>query len=502
MKRFLSVVFGLVVLLAVPSVSLAQGTALMVAPQAGNAVRSEPAQDLPVQSAPAKMMIDPERSAIMPVPPSSGMLPFGQSHFYTVTLRGNGEALVYLKTIFSNKENTPLSSLTFTFPSTPKNLSVYQVTRESQCIRYRPMTLETKEQAVDSIAFRKSEECLEYQEPDYQYGWGNTTYQKAQIVTKGNDVTVNFPNPIKLGGAGSLVLAYGDSDVTSKDMFGAYKFGFGTVKINDTIQNMQVGVLTDPDYYLKDTKGTINYQAKETMSFAAAMPAADSRMSGNAQFDQFYNQIGQGTIVKNVSSLQPNESYSVKGVYADNRMKLFGKEIAWGVGIVVFVLVFVLGGLFVGVKKVYAKSEDTAKKSAVALLPVLGLSFGSSVLIFLYTLFLFGISYFFGQMFPYYMSGYLYPLIMILLAVISLSVYSLLLFAPGILLGIKKNVFSGVLTVILTILWLVASSIVLVVLFFLFSKSNGDQPYPTIRPFAQPLTIQSTAPAADFTIAK
>jgi hypothetical protein len=500
MRRFLSVVLGLVVLLAIPAISFAQGTRL-IAPEAGNVVQSEPAQDLPAQSAPAgsTMIVAPD----MPVPPpSSGMLPFGQSHFYTVTLRGNGEALVYLKTIFSNKDNTPLSSLKFTFPSTPQNLSVYQVTREPQCIRYRPMTLETKEQAVDSISFRKSEECLEYQEPDYQYGWGNTTYQKAQIVTEGNDVTVTLPNSIKLGSAGSLVLAYGDRGVTSKDLFGAYKFGFGTVKVNDTIQNMQVGVLTDPDYYLKDTKGTINYQAKETMTFAAAMPAADSRMSGNAQFDQFYNQIGQGTIVKNVSSLQPNESYSVKGVYADNRMKLYGKEISWGVGIVVVVLVLVFGGLFIGVKKAYAKSGDTTKKNVVALLPVLGLSFGSSILIFLYTLFLFGLSYFFGQMFPYYMNGYLYPLIMILFAVISLSIYSLLLFVPGILVGIKKNVFSGVLTIILTILWLVVSSIILLVLFFLFSRSNGDQPYPVIAPYAQPMTIQGTAPAADVMISK
>lgn len=123
------------------------------------------------------------RPVIMPPYPKPEInLPFGQSHFYTVNLRGNGDAYVFLKAVFSNKEEASLSAMKLSFSDVLQNVNVYQVYREPQCISYEPMT---KFQINDSMLrpdyILPSSKCQQYQEPDYQYGWGNTNYYKAEF---------------------------------------------------------------------------------------------------------------------------------------------------------------------------------------------------------------------------------------------------------------------------------------------------------------------------------
>jgi hypothetical protein len=472
MKKYLPLLFGLGLLALLPGASFAQS----------GAVQSMPAQTVPAM--PAKNM------PLVPIPPQT-TLPFGQSHFYTVTLRGNGDAIVYLKTVFSNKGEASLSEMKFTFPKAPQNLAVYQVSREPQCISYKPtiMTLDSQSNApAKDMLMRgyyppEAQECAEYQEPDYQYGWGNATYAKAQATLEGDAAIVTLPKPVKSFGAGSLIFAYSLPQITKRDLFGAYDFAFDTVKVDDTIKDLQVGLMTDPDYYLKDAKGTINYQAKDTVSFAGAAPMVAERAVSNAQFDQFYSQIGQGTVVKSAANLQSNESYATRGTYADSKIKLYSKELLWGIFGVVIFLVFAFGLLYWGGKKL-GKVQPV---KTFAFIPVLGLSFSSSLGIVVYTGVLFGLSYFFGQFFQYSYS-FIYPLLFLMLAIISLSVYSLLLFAPGLFLGIKKGMLAGIITVILTIFWLIFYSIVLVGLLFLFSNNNSG-PVLFNQSFIQPMGV-------------
>ncbi|HSW97468.1 MAG TPA: hypothetical protein VLF89_06605, partial [Candidatus Saccharimonadales bacterium] len=69
--------------------------------------------------------------ALMPLPPvnNTNQTLFGENQYYTVTFRGNGEAIVTMKAIITNNNTTPLSSITLHLPSniTPKNVIGYQV---------------------------------------------------------------------------------------------------------------------------------------------------------------------------------------------------------------------------------------------------------------------------------------------------------------------------------------------------------------------------------------
>lgn len=420
--------------------------------------------------------VRPEQNA----PPPQTSLPFGQNHYYTVTLRGNGQAVVYLKTIFSNTNEASLSAVQITFPQTPQTFAVFQAHREPQCLFYKPLP------ANNSIS--QPDDCQQYQEPDYLYGWGNTTYHKAQYIFNGNTATITLPKSIHPNGNGSLVIAYVSPYIAKKNIFGAYQFTFETAKINEIIQSLQVGINTDTDYYLKGAKAGINYQQPDV----SRMPSAESFAGGSissTQFDQVYNQIGQGNMTKSATNLQPSESYTVKGVYANSKIKLYGKELIIGSLLALVILTIAVFGLYWAVKKMSglkSKTQTENQQSSVknkTFIAVIGASFGASIFIVLYTFGLYLFSSYFGQMFQFYSYNFAYPILLILLTIISLSIYSVFLFVPGVFIGLKRSIAAGVLTIVLTILWLVIHGIVLTGIFFLFFQKTYPQPIPYAQPF-------------------
>src|SRR3990167_7697476 len=74
---------------------------------------------------------------IYPVPPYRDNPPqvLGQDHAYSVTFRGNGEAVVSAKVVFTNLTDTPLSSISLRVPKVDaKDIIVFQVLRDKTCI--------------------------------------------------------------------------------------------------------------------------------------------------------------------------------------------------------------------------------------------------------------------------------------------------------------------------------------------------------------------------------
>lgn len=297
-----------------------------------------------------------------------------------------------------------------------------------------------------------------------------------------------MPKPVKPNGSGSIVMAYSLPNITSKGLLGEYNFSFDSAKIKDSIQNLQVGVMVDSDYYLKDAAGAINYQSREVSPVMAPLAAAMDSSKGisNPQFDQFYSQVGQGTVVKYEKNIMPNESYNIKGTYADNRAKLYAKEIGTATGVVALVLLLAFGSLFVAVKKVFGKktvsSDQPAPVKSTTYIAVISASFGSSLLILLYTIGLYVFSVFFTQMFQYYSYNSMYPLMMILVLVISLCVYSVFLFSPAVVIGIKKGLMPGLSALVLTIFWLIMESVIVIGIIFIFFQSTYNPSYPIPLP--------------------
>ena len=380
-----------------------------------------------------------EESRIIPLPPQNDLPTFlGQDHFYTVTFRGNGEAVITSKIILTNFEEEALSKIELRVPKIePKDLAVFQVIRERVCIRYEP--------TLRPVGPGENPRCLQYQEPDYYQSYGNNKYQKAKFNLSGDTVEVELPNPIKANGSGAFVVYFRGFGYTDRNLFGAFNYTFETLKVDDKIRDLMVGIETDSDLYLKDAKGKVDYRFDD--SGIQELKAADGLAASSPSFDRFYQRIGRGSIIKKASNLQPLESYSVKGSYADSKLKLYGKEILIGTVVVLAILVVILlAARFVFRGKLATLPKDDKMKN---FLGATGASFVSSLVIAGYSVLLFWGASQLQELF--YEFG---VILVILLGIISVGVYALFLFAPSIFLGIKKGFGWGVTTFVLTLVWL------------------------------------------------
>lgn len=451
---------------------------------------------------------------ILPPPePGPGFL--GQDYSYTVVFRGNGEGVVSLRVVFTNKGDESLSEISLRVPKVePKELSVYQVIRESRCIRYGPTTYpnlqkyknlsgscplystlascnqaQTRGESCSwhscvnsclatgsptSEVCSSKRECVEYQEPDYYSYYGASKYQKAQSEYKGDTITVTLPQPIKPSSSGSYFVYFRAFGYAKKNIFGAYKFTLETLKVEDDIRSLRVGVNTDSDLVLHGAKGEVQYRFEDvgTSTFGAAGVAAPE---ASPAIDRFYSSIGQGKITKTASNLAPLESYTVSGSYATNRLRLYAKEIAIGVAAALVLLALAVIVVRLILKKIgkLGESEPQAQQKAGRLpettrllLSSAGLGLVSSILIVGYTALVIVLGVFLSSL-----VSYRYEAVLILFLVfISFSVYPLLLFGPALYLGVKKGAGWGIATVAATILWLILFLGLAAIVFFLLGQ--------------------------------
>ena len=370
---------------------------------------------------------------IYPIPPNEpGFL--GQDHSYSVTFRGNGEAVVALKVALTNKGETPLSEVKLRVPRiSPQEFFVYQVIKEPSCIRY----------LTDSA-------CAEYQEPDYYgYWWSKTRYQKAQSEFEEDTLTITLPQAVSADKTGSYLVYFRAMGYAQKNIFGAYKFTFETIKVEDDIRNLTLGISTDSDLVLRGATGEVNYRFEDA---GVALKGVGGAPAESSAIDTFYNQIGYGSLVKTASSLAPLESYSVSSSFADTRIKLYAKEILIGVGIFLGILAMVLIVARIILKRQSARAQGAQAPSfdTKNLFLSLGISFASASFITGYTILaILAATYLIRSV------GYdLQAVVTIFVVIISFAVYALLLFAPGIYLGAKKSVGWGIATIILTVVWM------------------------------------------------
>lgn len=441
------------------------------------------------QSKPASMIVAPD---YFPRPVESTNF-LGQTHNYSVTFRGNGEAVVSARIVFSNIEESTMSAMTLRVPRVvPQDVMAYQISREPQCIRYKttetnPIKIPEQSGAMyqEKIQYLPSISpvCEEYQEPDFtQYWYGGNIYNKAQVTTGTDSITISLPKPVKPNGSGAFILYYRAIGYAKKDIYGAFNYTFESLKVEDRIQSLQVGISTDSDLILKDAKGNVNYQTTMT-SPMAELKTADAAGVGfrNSQMDTVIQQIGYGTIVKTSSNLQPLDSYKVTGAYAEAQWMLIGKQISmWVIGIVIM---FVIIGLFVRwLIKYFRKhgSSDSSKQknsshTGLFILEAVGVSFFSALLIAGYCMVVFFIASLFQRMYiySYEMIG---MFVMLLLTVISFAVVSLLLFGPAVFIGIKQGIWKGVAVFVATIGWLMMFFLVVILMLFTFRYSPN---YPT-----------------------
>lgn len=409
-----------------------------------------------------------------PVPPNyqDNRSILGQDHAYSVTFRGNGEAVVSAKVVFTNLTDSPVSSMSLRVPKVdPKDVIVFQVLRERTCIDgYRQLSPDAKP-GVPLV-------CSSYQEPNFYDYYGNSKYQKATNELHGDTIDITLPQPVKANSSGAFLVYYRAFGYAKKNLFGAYNFTFETLKVEDKIRDLTVGISTDSDLVLKDAKGKVNYRFESGMM---ALKSADAMPMTSPQFDQYYQQIGNGTVTKKASSLQPLDSYSVKGAYAENSFRLYGKEIS----IALLVFLVCIAVLFFIAKKSFAwlsanrKQEIPTKSMGISILTTTGLGFVTSLFILFYTGGLIVVIMILRQLFGYDEFLFIFNA---LLVIISIAIYVLLIFVPSIVVGVKKGVLWGLGTFIATVVWLVVDMIfAFIIIFFAFRFQNRPYPIPFLE---------------------
>lgn len=398
--------------------------------------------------------------------PTTLQPPFlGEDHNYTVVFRGNGETIVTLKTIFSNLGETPLESINLRMPTKvrPSDIISYQVIRDPICLRYEYQ-----------VQFPV---CEEYQEPDYYKAYNQAKYQKADFELKGDILSVQLPKSVKPNGQGGIFIYFRAFGYAKKNIFDAYNFTFETLKVDDKIRNLQVGISTDSDFLLKGTRGKVDYRFDEnTVSKLESSGAAHGAVESPA-FDAFYNQIGRGTVTKTASNLASLESYKVEGSYASSQLKLYAREIVIVLGIILLTLLIGVLAIRSLLKRLSGEKEEAkpfALYDSKTIVAAVLISLVSPLLMLGYTVLVVMAN---RLLVSSYLYGYdLVVVIVIFLVILSICVYAIFLLGPAIFFALKKGWKWGIGEFLLTVFWLAFYIGVITVVLFLIKQTGS--PYP------------------------
>lgn len=393
------------------------------------------------------------------LPPQSEPGFLGQDHFYSVTFRGNGEAVVAFKVVLTNKSDKPLNQVSLRIPKvTPSEIFAYQVLREPACIRYLT-----------------NNSCAETQEPDYYgYYWSRSKYQRAQNEFSGDTLKIDLPQAISSDKSGSYLVYFRSFGYAKKDIFGAYKFTFETAQTADDIRNLTLGISTDSDLVLRGAKGEVQYRFQDaTATLKTGVGGVAPAESG--AMDTFYNQIGYGTLNKNATSLAPLESYKVSSSYAKNRLSLYAKELFIGLAILLGLIAAVFFAVRLFLKRGNQTDSQTSKIDVKTLAVSLGLSFGAALLVFGFSLLIIFLTSYLIRNVAYDLQA----VVAIFVVVVSFAIYALFLFVPGLYLGTKKGIGWGIVTVFMTVFWLL---ILMGIGFLIYFALRSPSLYPTPMP--------------------
>lgn len=385
----------------------------------------------------------------------SGGLLFGQSHFYSVFFRENGEAIVYSKIVVTNSNEEPLKEFSFEIPKvSPTEMIIYQMKLPQECVLYDYSGLGTQ--------------CLEYQDPDYtrrsyyyDYGYreGKIEYKRINFVKEGDLYSFEIPEEVESFKTTAFIIAYAAKGYVQESV-GFHRFQFETIKVPSRIKESRVVVDVDRDLFMKGKRLQIDYP--EFPAYDAREVGVDSVIS-NRELDKVVQSIGSyGRLVKEARNLAPNEVLFVKGEYAKS----------W-VGLHLYSLikaVLFLFSLFLGIHfllKFLNKKKKITKEKNTGNWPLtmnnLLISLISALSVFAITIVLYIIDRSINFYFGYY---YFFEIIQII--IIGL-LYILIIFAPPIIISLKNGWKSFIVILGGEVLWM----LIFLSIFFLFFQSNS-----------------------------
>ena len=289
-------------------------------------------------------------------PVFAALTPFrGQQQDYTVTFRGNGEAAVESRIVFTNQKDTAQNSFSFTIPKVKTDdLMILQQKLAPVCERY--------DYSKSIVVPFEERECLRYSEPDYTstyyYDTQDAEYKNADFKVDGDKVKVTLPYEIAPDDSSALIISYYAFGYTTETL-GRFSFNFETFKVDERVKNVNVSIGVDSELILKDQKSEVNYRPNGGIAETNLSADSDSAIKGK-ELDQAVSQIGtQGLIQKSASNLAEKESFTVKGEYAKQWIALYYDRIA----IAAIIVTGIVAIFWVASKRFKSKSKSSSTKA-------------------------------------------------------------------------------------------------------------------------------------------
>lgn len=241
---------------------------------------------------------------------------FGETHKYSVVLRGNTESIVYAHINLTNNQYSTLKEYSFEIPKLDvAEIAGYQVELSPYCSQYDY-----------SQAYRNSTSvrpCLRYSKPNYRYGnysAEKTQFHKLKFDQNGNKYTVQLPKPIEPENETAFVISYTGKGYVSENL-GLYRFNFETLRVPHRIKSVAVAVNVDSELVLEGQRSSVNYNQSSGSSALSLESNLDA--ASGASLSRAAEMIGNnGTINKKATNLAAGESFSVKGKYAASAWRL------------------------------------------------------------------------------------------------------------------------------------------------------------------------------------
>lgn len=393
---------------------------------------------------------------------------FGQKHSYSVVFRGNGQAVVFLRVAFANSSDMPMRELTFELPSVePEGVLVYQIIKEKQCASF--------DYTKPIIKPDNQYPCLKYAEPVYNDNfYGNNTYKKVYANMNGNELTIEFPDYIAPQQSGAILIYFRAFGYATKDIFGAYNYRFETLRTDDVISELNIGISTDSELYLRGSQGRVDYYRDTSSMVSAGKTMSEGYAFRSTAFDNAINNIGYGAINKKTSNLMPLDSYQATGAYSNSLVRLYGRTILTVLAVVATILIVI----FLIVRKIrrsLTTKTDVSQQQVHHALRNFAISslvgFVCSIIMFVTLV----IVYFcFGLLSRLnYSSDFMLIPFLLGLTILGGIGFVIIIF-PCVIVAIKRGVWWGLLTFISALFWLFLAMIVILLIGILFRYSYSS----------------------------
>ena len=244
----------------------------------------------------------------------------GETHNYSLILKGNGNSVVLGRLSFSNSDSQEIDQYQLEILNTQvDNLVAFQEISKPVCTRYKPITTPSGEP-----------ECLTYEIPRYPDPY-NADYKKLEVTKEGDKYTFKLNEKVKEASSSGLVFSYNSINYTIKAL-AKFNFKFETPKTLRPIQNLNLSIDTDnKSLHLQVDDEKVNYGQSEGVK-TESLAADEARLVAPT--------IGTGgRIYKSVSSLTPGETVVITGSYSSSIWALYLDKILWFIGVLLGLLV-------------------------------------------------------------------------------------------------------------------------------------------------------------------